>query len=356
MKKSKGPWLALMVVLSLVAASCGSDETSIDETSNEEAPPTPEDVQYVACQVTDSGGIDDKSFNETAWKGVTDAEAAFGIGSNFVESTSETDFEPNIASMLNQECDIIITVGFELEDATAAAAEANPDQQFSIVDGAYDPPFDNVRGLTFDTRSASFLAGYAAAATTQTGVVGTFGGLNIPPVVDFMEGFRQGVEHHNTVNGTDVKVLGWDGNDGLFTGNFDSTEDGKAFGENLIAEGADIILPVAGPVGLGTAAAAREAGDAWIIGVDSDWTVSAPEAADVLLTSVLKNIDVAVYETIELDQADGDVGTIYLGTLDNGGVGIADFAGPAADVVPAGLADEIATLIDAIVSGEVGVE
>ncbi|MEM7286920.1 MAG: BMP family ABC transporter substrate-binding protein [Actinomycetota bacterium] len=314
--------------------------------------PTVDGSDFTACQVTDAGGIDDASFNATAYKGITDAEDALGITGEFLESQSDADYEPNVNSFLEQGCDLIVTVGFLLGDATAAAAEANPDQQFAIVDFAYDPAFDNVRGLVFDTKSASFLAGYVAAGTTQTGVVGTFGGVNIPPVTDFMEGMRQGVAHYNDVNGTDVTLLGWDGADGLFTGNFDSLEDGRSFGENLIAEGADIIMPVAGPVGQGTAAAAQEAGDTWIIGVDSDWFFSNSDFADVILTSVLKNMDVAVFDSIENAVAGNDLGTLYVGTLDNGGVGIAEYHDVEGGVSPA----DIDALAAQLISGEVTVE
>ena len=184
---------------------------------------------------------------------------------------------------------MIVTVGFLLGGATQTAAEANPEQEFAIVDFAYDPAIDNVQGLLFQIDQAAFLAGYISADQTQTGVVGTFGGVNIPPVTDFMEGFAQGVEYYNAENGADVTVLGWDieAQDGLFTGNFESLEDGRAFAENLADEGADIILPVAGPVGLGAAALVQERG-LRILGVDADWTQTAAEFDDVILTSILK--------------------------------------------------------------------
>ena len=361
--------LALLALFSLIAAACGGDDDDEDGSASASEPAeepaddgdadgdaddgaTPADTDFTACQVTDAGGIDDASFNETAYKGITDAVDSLGITGEFLESQSDADYEPNINSFVEQECDIIVTVGFLLGDATAAAAEANPDIQFTIVDFAYDPAIDNVRGLVFDTKSASFLAGYVAAGTTQTGIVGTFGGVNIPPVTDFMEGMRLGVAHYNSVNGTDVSLLGWDGSDGLFTGNFDSLEDGRAFGENLIAEGADIIMPVAGPVGQGTAAAAQEAGDTWIIGVDSDWYFSNADFADVILTSVLKNMDVAVLDSIENAVAGNDLGTIYVGTLENGGVGIAEYHDVEGGVPQA----DIDALAAEIIAGSVTVE
>ena len=249
-----------------------------------------QDEALKVCQVTDTGGIDDKSFNQTAYAGVERAIEELDAEGKFLESQQQTDYDRNIGAFIEDECDLIVTVGFLLGDATAVAGEDNPDFNFAIVDFAYDPGFDNVLGLTFQTDQAAFLAGYLAAASTQTGIVGTFGGINIPTVTIFMDGFAMGVDYYNEQNDADVLVLGWDveEQDGLFTGNFESTDDGRAFGESLMDEGADIIMPVAGPVGLGTATAIQERGDAWIIGVDTDWTVSAEEFADIVLTSVVK--------------------------------------------------------------------
>jgi basic membrane protein A len=168
----------------------------------------------------------------------------------FLESQAETDYEANLNSLLGGQCDIIFTIGFLLGDATQAAAEANPDQLFSIVDFAYDPVIENVLGQVYATDEAAFLAGYLAAGMSETEIVGVFGGINIPPVTIFMDGFSWGVDHYNSVHGTNVTVLGWDpvSREGLFTNNFESLDDGRAFAQNLYDEGADIVLPVAGPL------------------------------------------------------------------------------------------------------------
>jgi basic membrane protein A len=300
------------------------------------------DTTFKSCLVTDVGGIDDKSFNATAWKGVENAVDNLGIEGKFLESQQQTDYETNINAFIEDGCNLIITVGFLLGDATAIAAEANPDQSFAIIDFAYDPAFANVAGHVFATDQGGFLAGYVAAMSTQTGVVGTFGGINIPSVTAFMDGFWYGVDYYNQENGTDVQVLGWDpaAQEGLFVGNFESTDDGRAMGESLMDEGADVIMPVAGPVGLGTAAAAQERGNAWIVGVDNDWTLTAPEYADIILTSVLKNMDQTVYAQIETMLAGGDPGALIVGNLENGGVGIAgDF--------------DVAALVAGIIAGEI---
>ena len=322
MLRNKTRWLALLAALALFAAACGGDST--DTAAADGDGDGDGGSSGAVCEVTDTGGVDDRSFNQLAFEGAEAAEDAFGWEPRVIESVSETDFEPNVASFVDQgDCNLIVTVGFLLGDATSAAATANPDQQFAIVDFAYDPAIDNVQGLLFQIDQAAFLAGYIAADQTQTGTVGTFGGINIPPVTDFMEGFAQGVAYYNDANGSDVNVLGWDSaaQDGLFTGNFDSLEDGRAFAENLADEGADIILPVAGPVGLGSAALVQERG-LRLIGVDADWTQTAAEFDDVILTSILKNIDVAVLDAATAVN-DGTVAPVLLSTLESGGVGVA---------------------------------
>jgi len=313
---------------------------------------------FTACQVTDTGGIDDAGFNQTAWKGVEDAIAAHGIEGRFLESQAESDYEANLNSLLGGACDVIVTVGFLMGDATAAAASTNPDQKFSIVDVTYDPPIPNVVGQSYATDEAAFLAGYLAAGMSQTGVLGTFGGINIPPVTIFMDGFVHGANHYNSVHGTDVTVLGWnvESREGLFTGNFDSLDDGRAFAQNLYDEGADIVLPVAGPVGLGSAALADELGtDALkIIGVDADMTQTDPEKSHVYLTSVLKRMDSTVQAVIEAAMNDTFEGGEIRGTLANEGVGIAPYHA-FEDAVPAELKAEVEEIRAGIIDGSIKV-
>jgi basic membrane protein A and related proteins len=333
--------LATVLIASLFLAAC--------QPAAEQPPATAGKV----CQVTDTGGIDDQSFNMTAWKGAQRAQSELNFEAKYLESQQQTDYERNINAFIEEDCSLIVTVGFLLGDATSAAATANPDQKFAIVDFAYDPTLDNVLGLVFDTDQAAFLAGYMAAGMTQTGKVGTFGGLQIPPVTIFMDGFYWGVQYYNQQKGTNVEVLGWDpaAQTGLFTGNFESTDDGRTLGQTLLGEGADIIMPVAGPVGLGTAEAVKSAGNAWIVGVDTDWTISAAQYADVVLTSVNKNMDVAVFTAAQSVANNNFAGGVYLGTLENGGVGLGTVAG----VVPAELRAEVEELQKSIISGAVTV-
>lgn len=314
---------------------------------------------FTACQVTDTGGVDDKGFNQTAWKGVTDAEKDLGIEGKLLESNAETDYAPNINSFISDDCDIIITVGFLLGDATKAAAEANPDQKFSIVDFAYDPPLPNILGQVFATDQAAFLAGYLAAGVSKSGVVGTFGGINIPPVTIFMDGFVRGVDYYNAQKGTSVKVLGWDAStsEGLFTNNFDSLDDGRAFAQNLYDEGADIVLPVAGPVGLGSAALASELGTdkLKIIGVDVDQYGTDPEHKGVYLTSIEKKMDATVIASIKAAMGNSFEGGVTVGTLENGGVSLAPFH-DLDSAVPADLKSELDTIKAGIIDGSISVK
>jgi basic membrane protein A len=328
-------------------------------------------AEFLACEVTDTGGIDDKSFNATAWAGAERAMDELGIDAQYLESQQQTDYDRNISEFVQKNCDIIVTVGFLLGVATAKGAQANPDIPFAIVDYSYPDCFGedakpgetcgsaeelpNVLGLTFSTDQAAFLAGYAAAAATKTGKVGTFGGIAIPPVTIFMVGFTSGVEYYNEQHNANVEVLGWNNEtqEGLFTGNFDSQDDGRSFAESLMQEGADIIMPVAGPVGLGSAAAVQAAGDAWIIGVDTDWTVSASEYEDIIFTSVLKNIHNAVFDAIK-QVHDGEFESgVYLGTLENDGVGIAEFKGAAGELISDEIKAELQEIREGIIAGEI---
>ena len=331
--------LAIVLVASLLLSACG---TGGGETA------------FTVCQVTDAGGIDDKSFNATAWKGIQDAEEEFGVEAKYLESQQQTDSEKNINAFLEEGCDLIVTVGFLLGDATAAAAQANPDQKFSIVDFAYDPTIENVSGQVFTTDQAAFLAGYLAAGVSKTGKVGTFGGIQIPTVTAFMDGYAMGVDYYNQQKGTNVEVLGWDpaAQTGLFTGNFESLDDGRNLGESLMDEGADVIMPVAGPVGLGTAAAVQERGGVYIIGVDSDWTQTSPEFTDVVLTSVLKKMDVTTKDTIKMVMDDTFEGGVVVGSLENAGVDLAPFH-ELDSMVSSDLKAELDTIKQGIIDGSI---
>jgi basic membrane protein A len=367
--------LAALMVLTMALAACTPPvtEAPVTEAPATEAPATEPPAPAVKVgQVTDLGGIDDKSFNASAWAGAEQAVTDFGVEAKYLESQQQSDYAKNIQELLDDDTDLIVTVGFLLGVDTAKAANANPDTKFAIVDYAYpdcwpgavvgtdcgsDVDISNVRGLMFQTDQAAFMAGYLAAGMTKTGKVGTFGGIALPTVTIFMRGFEAGVKYYNQQKGTNVEVLGWDSatSEGLFTGNFESTDDGRAYAENLVQEGADIIMPVAGPVGLGSAAVCQETGSCMIIGVDADWFDTANEYKDVLLTSVLKKIDVAVYSTTQ-DVIEGNFtgGTVTY-TIADGGVDIAPFH-EFDDDVSAELKAELDTIKAALIDGSLTVD
>lgn len=334
--------LALLLGLSLIAAACGDDEDEAAETTDDpsaeesetdtesetEADGEGSESDFLACEVTDTGGVDDRSFNENAYNGLVEAADEVGFEPVVLESQSDADFEPNIDALVEQGCDLVVTVGFLLGDATEAAAQENPDTNFAIVDFAYEAEYENVLGLTYATDQAAFMAGYVAAAMSETGTVGTYGGLNIPTVSIFMKGFEAGIEYHNEQKGTDVQLVGWDtaADDGLFTGDFEDLSKGRQTTESLLDQGADIILPVAGPVGQGSIEAIRAGGDAAkLIWVDTDGCESVPDACDLFLTSVKKNFDVSVYDATIAAANDEFEGGVYSGTLENDGVELGPF-------------------------------
>jgi basic membrane protein A len=290
-------------------------------------PEEPLSITNGVCLVTDTKGLGDRSFNDTAWKGVTDAQQELGIEAVVLESQVDSDYEKNINRCVQSGSMLTISVGYLIGDATAIAANANPEHKFAIVDYSYDPGYPNVLGLEFATDQAAFIAGYLAAGVTKTGKVGTFGGVNIPTVTIFMDGFTRGVQYYNEIHEAQIQVIGWDPvlRIGLFTETFDVVQKGVLMGELLMDEGVDIIMPVAGGVGQGTATAAMEQGSVYLIGVDTDWTVSSPEYTGIILTSVIKRMDVAVFDAIQ-QVIDGSFGGgVYVGTLENEGVETTSF-------------------------------
>ncbi len=353
---------ASVVLVGLLAAGCGqAPEEAPEGSATSEGAGAGGSEEYLGCMVSDVGGFNDQSFNQSGLEGLQAAADELGIGSQQAESASEADYSTNMNALVGSGCNQIVAVGFLLADATGEAADANPDTHFALVDSTVDPPRENVKPLLFDTAQASFLAGYAAAATTQTGTVATYGGIKIPPVTIFMDGFVDGVAHFNEQEQQDVKVLGWDkaAQDGQFTGDFEDTSKGRNTTQNFIDAGADTILPVAGPVGAGTLAAARDAksagNDVRVIWVDADGYETQPDFGDLILTSVVKEIGASVQASISEDVEGSFSAEPYVGTLENGGVSLAPFHDFEA-TLPAGLTDELAAIQESIASGEITVE
>ena len=324
MRSVRGMRIASAIVaggLVLAAAACGEAPEDDNNAGNGAK-------KYSACMVTDVGGIDDKSFNTSAWKGLQEAKKANdNIDIKYVASKAEADYEVNLTGYVNQKCDFILAVGGLMSDATKKAATSNPNQQFGIVDA--NPGVDNIYPMQFDTAQAAFQAGYLAAGMSKAGKVGTYGGLPIPPVTIFMDGFADGVAHYNKTKSKSVQVLGWDKatQKGSFTNDFVKQDEGKKVSDALVAQGADIIMPVAGGAGLGTTAAAQASGGKYsVIWVDVDGCESTPNCP-ALVTTVVKNIPDAVKEAV-LKAAGGEKLQSkpgFVGNLANNGVSIAPY-------------------------------
>jgi basic membrane protein A and related proteins len=322
-------------------------------------------TDIVPCMVSDAGGFDDNSFNELGLTGLQRAADELGVEPKTVESADESAYAPNITNLVDQGCTLVVTVGFLLAEATIEAANANPDVNFAIIDDQLDadqdgaPDVENGKPIVFDTAQAAFLAGYAAASYSKTGVVGTFGGIQIPPVTIFMDGFHDGVLYFNEQKGEDVKVVGWDKETGSFTGGFAAGTEARQAAQTLIDQDADVILPVGGPIYTSAAEAIRDANeggaDIALIGVDADVYETDPSVADLLLTSIRKQVDAGVEEVV-LSAAAGEFdNSLFVGTLENEGVGIAPFH-DFEDKVDPELQAELDALREQIIAGEITVE
>jgi len=211
--------LTLMTASALLLAGCAAAPEEDDTTTGGS------DVDFQTCMVSDKGGFDDKSFNQLGFEGITKAAKELGAQEPItLESETETDYAPNIQELVDQDCKVIVTVGFALSQATVDSALENTEIEYILIDDAADNNFDgtvdapNVKPIVFDTADAAFLAGYLSAGMSQTGKIGTFGGDKFPTVTIFMDGFKQGADYYNEVNGTSVETLGWNGTDGSFTG------------------------------------------------------------------------------------------------------------------------------------------
>jgi basic membrane protein A and related proteins len=349
--------------IALLATACtsgtGASPSSSKAPSSAPASRASSASKLLACLVTDTGGIDDRSFNAASWQGMQEAHAAAPgqITVKYLPSASSSDYTPNINTFIGEKCGIIVTVGLLMGNNTEAAAKSHPNQKFAIVDYDYSPPIKNIDALMFNTAQDGFLGGYLAAGISKSGAVGTFGGEELPTVTIYMDGFWDGVRYYNQQHHTHVKVLGWNEQTrtGLFTGNLTNQTMGQAAAQALISEGADVILPVAGDAGLGAAKAVQDADAAagstkvtmeW---ANTDGCFSAPQYCKYFVSSVTQGIQAAVKNAV-LSAADGTFqGGTYVGDLANGGVALS----PVASQVPASLRSELLAIKAEIISGQI---
>ncbi|MFW6598729.1 BMP family lipoprotein [Propionibacteriaceae bacterium Y2011] len=360
----------IMIVLIMVLVGCTPEVQPPEQTpgtpgapsSSPSSSPTPVDPRVKACLVAGPGSLTDLTLNQVAVAGLNRAREDLGVETEQRSVSEAAQYAGAIQAMIDNECTMIISVGYALSDATLAAAQAHPELDFVIVeheDPVTFPAVRNLKPVVFDRAQASFLAGYLAAATTRTRTVATYGANRFPSVIEAMDGFALGVAHHNAVHGGSVQVLGWSPKTrtGQFLGGdipFDDTERAQRMTEDLIAADADVIYPVAGRSALGTLTAIDATGEPIrAIWADSNGCETVPNHCGALLTSVERNADTVLYAIIEqATTGDRPDNTTVVGTLGNGGTSLAELP-ESADEVPAAVRAEVAQLRQELIAGKV---
>jgi basic membrane protein A len=337
--------LALLLAVMLIAGmfvGCGGQEAPAEEAPATDAPaetteePAAEPLKV--SMVTDVGGVNDLSFNQSAWEGLQRSEADFGVDASYLESKQEADYEVNLETLVDEENDLVWGIGFMMAEALKTSAENFPEQKFAIIDNSYgEETPENIVGVTFKEHEPSFLVGYIAGKMTETNKVGFIGGIDFYLINKFEYGFLAGVKAANP----DCEVYR------QYANSFTDAAAGKSIAEQFYNEGADIIYHAAGATGNGMIEAAKEKGK-WAIGVDRDQNDLAP---DNVLTSAMKRVDNAIYNVVkDLNEGNWAGGTTVSYGLAEGGVDIA----PSSDKhVPAEVLAEVEELKAKIIAGEV---
>ena len=292
------------------ATEAESEEASSEEETEAETEEDIDGTGFKIGMVTDVGGVNDGSFNQSAWEGLQRAAENFGCEVKYIESKGDADFVPNIESFLDEDYDLIICTGYVMADAVRDAAELNPDQKFAIVDDASNADLDNVTCMMFEQEQASYLVGLAAGYTTESNVVGFVVGQANETMNSFGYGYCAGVLDANP----DATILQYNAN------NFGDASGGKTAVNTMVTKGADVVFHAAGGTGIGVIDGCKE-NKIWAIGVDSDQSPLAPET---ILTSALKRVDNACYDATK---------KAILGTLE-GGVATYDLAAGGVDIAP----------------------
>jgi basic membrane protein A and related proteins len=355
--------VAVGAVATLLVTACGSSTTPASNASSSATAKATGTAKFTGCMVADDGTIDDRSFNQSAWDGMQAAAAADpSITVKYLPSPqgTEAEYVANINTFVSEKCGIIVTVGYTMAEATAAAAKAHPTMNFAIVDNPGAPVIKNQSSLVYDTVQDGFLGGYLAAGMSKTGKVGTYGGQELPTVTIYMDGFWDGVEYYNQQHHTSVQVLGWNEQTqkGEFTNSFTDETAGQTITQTFMDEGADVIFPVAGDVGLGSLKAVQEADQTagttkvtmeW---VDTDGCFSLPSDCSYFISSVTKGIAPSVEHDVLAAAKGTFTGGNYIGTLANGGVVLSPFH-DFASKVPAALQAELKTITTKIENGTI---
>ncbi|MFE6078065.1 BMP family protein [Paenibacillus sp. NPDC057886] len=315
MKKMLSLSLVMLLAVSVMLAGCGSkpkEETNAGGNTGGENTEAKSDLKI--GMVTDVGGVNDKSFNQSAWEALQATETETGVAVKYLQSKSDEEYIPNLNEFVKNGYDLTWGIGFQLADAIKTVAEQNPDSKLAIIDSVVDAP--NVKSVTFAEDEGSFLVGVVAGLTTKSNKIGFVGGMESPLIKKFEVGFREGVKAVNP----DAEFIP------NYTGAFDKPDLGKAAAATLYNKGVDIIFHASGATGNGVfkeAIARKEQGqDVWVIGVDKDQSLEFGD--DVTLTSMIKKVDEAV-KRVNAEVIDGTFkGGAENLTLKENGVGIAD--------------------------------
>ncbi|WP_248484738.1 BMP family ABC transporter substrate-binding protein [Tepidibacter aestuarii] len=300
-----------LISLALTATLFGTMLVGCGQPAEENAGGSEGAKEVKIGMVTDTGGVNDQSFNQSAWEGLKKAEAEFGIKASYQESKQDADYVPNIENLVDQENDLIWGIGFKMADAVKEAAANYPDQKFAIIDNSYgDETPENVIGVTFKEEQCSYLVGLIAGKMTKTNKVGFIGGIEVPLIQRFEYGFKAGVKEANP----DVEIFS------QYANSFSDPAKGKAIAKQMYSNGADILYHAAGDTGTGMIEAAKEEGK-FAIGVDRDQNSLAP---DNVITSAMKRVDNALYDVSKkLSEGTFEGGTTVTYGLAEGGVDIA---------------------------------
>lgn len=342
MRRSPGQGLAIFGVLATLVlglAACGSDSDE-GSSGNGSASAGGSDTPLKVGLVAETSGFNDRSFNHLALVGLKRAEKELGVEGRAISSGSVADYVPNLTSLARQDYDLVIAVGFNMAEPLGTVAKSFPNTKFAIVDVSQaDLPGKptNAVGLVFQQQQASFLAGYLSRLFLDDPAtkLGTIGGQSIPPVQSWMDGYKQGAQEADPK----TEVLS------AFSQTFSDQAPCKQLADNQLADGAKVVFEVAGGCGLGVFEAVRRNPGTWFIGVDADWSYLGKQ----VLTSALKKVDNAVFETIEATDRDKlKTGTDREYDLANDGVGL----GKVSPQVPPSVVDKVDSAKQQIIDGQ----
>ncbi|MEJ8306828.1 BMP family protein [Saccharibacillus sacchari] len=343
MKKAVKLSLFMLLAFSLVLAACGNNSSGNTASTGGESTEGAATSDIKIAMVTDTGGVNDKSFNQTSWEALQALEKEQGVTVKYLQSKSEADYQPNLNQFVKDGYNLTWGIGFALESALGEIAKQNPDSNFAIIDAAVDAP--NVESVLFSENEGAFLVGVVAGKMTKTNKIGFVGGMDSPTIKKFEVGFKAGIEASNP----DAQFTA------VYASGFDKPDEGKSAAATLYNDGADIVFQAAGGTGTGVfneALDRKGQGQAvWVIGVDKDQSIEF--GTDITLTSMIKRVDVAI-KTVSQQVIDGTFkgGTITTLGLKDDGVGIADTSNVN---VPQEVLDEVQSYKEKIVNGEITV-